>query len=316
VKKLSVVIVSYNSAHLLGQMFEAINISSKGIDVEYIVIDNASRDCSADRIIELKPDSQLVKNQTNVGFGRANNQALPYINSEYILLLNTDAFVSPDTLHKTLTFMDAHPACGLLGVRLTDRDGSLQPSARYFPNPINLFLQRTGLSKLTPRIRLVDDMTWDHRSVRECDWVPGCYLLIRKEVLNDIGLFDPRYFLYYEEVDFCFAAKRAGWQVVYYPDTSVIHIGGESAKSEGQISQGGRQLVALQIESELLYIRKNHGLIALLAHLALSLIAEFIQALRSMRHHKFRYAFTTITTRVRLLMKLTLATKIGTSNTR
>ena len=103
-------------------------------------------------------------------------------------------------------------------------------------------------------------MDWDHASVRECDWVPGCYYLIRREVIDQVGLFDPRYFLYYEEVDHCKRVKQAGWKVVYYPHTTVVHIGGESAKSVDQLNVDGRQIPTLQIESELLYFRKHHGL--------------------------------------------------------
>ena len=118
----------------------------------------------------------MIANSVNVGFGRANNQALPHVRGRYVLLLNTDAFVSADTLPKTVSFMDAHPRCGVLGVKLVGEDGSLQPSCRYFPTPWNVFLASTGLQRFFPRTRLVDDMSWDHASVRECDWVPGCYL--------------------------------------------------------------------------------------------------------------------------------------------
>jgi N-acetylglucosaminyl-diphospho-decaprenol L-rhamnosyltransferase len=164
-----------------------------------------------------------------------------------------------DSLTKTVAYMDAHPRCGILGAKLVVRDGALQPSARYFPTPLNIFLNRTGLSRIFRNVRMVDDMAWDHMAVRQCDWVPGCNYLVRKEVIDQAGLFDPRYFLYYEEIDHCFAAKKAGWEIVYFLRTTVVHIGGESAKSEGEITQSGHQIEALQIESELLYFRKNHG---------------------------------------------------------
>src|SRR6185295_455570 len=125
-------------------------------------------------------------------------------------------------------------------------------SCRYFPTPWNVFLSSTGIQRYFPRTRLVDDLDWDHASVRECDWVPGCYYLIRRGVLDDIGLFDPRFFLYFEEVDHCYRARKAGWPVVYYPDTQVLHIGGESAESVAKLTVG-RQILESQIESELLY---------------------------------------------------------------
>jgi len=221
---------------------------------------------------------ELIENKVNVGFARANNQALPHARGRYLLLLNTDAFIAPDTLQKTLEFMDTHPRCGVLGVKLVGRDGALQPSCRYFPTPWNVFLTTTGLKRYFPRTRLVDDMAWDHASVRECDWVPGCYYLIRREVIDQIGLFDPRYFLYCEEVDYCRAVRKAGWSVVYYPFTQVVHIGGESAETVGPLTSAGRQISTLQIESELLYFRKHHGLTGVLAAVQLSLLADTLSA--------------------------------------
>jgi N-acetylglucosaminyl-diphospho-decaprenol L-rhamnosyltransferase len=123
---------------------------------------------------------------------------------------------------------------------------------------------------------MVDDMTWAHDKVRTCDWVVGCYYLLRKEVVEDVGLFDHRFFLYFEEVDHCFAAKSKGWDVVFYPHTTVVHWGGESAKSVGTVTKSGQQLERLQIESELLYFRKNLGLVAVLGSVLLSVVADFL----------------------------------------
>lgn len=277
---ISTIIVSYNTAHLLGEAVGKLKAASHGLSLECIFVDNASADQSAAYIRQHFPGDLLIENQTNVGFGRANNQALPHVHGRYVLLLNTDAFVAPDTLTKTVEYMDQHPDCGILGVRLEGADGSLQPCARYFPTPWNTFIQRTGLHKLFSSTRLVDDMEWDHASVRECDWVVGCYYLVRKEVITQVGLFDPRYFLYFEEVDHCFSAKKAGWKVVFYPHTTVIHLGGESAKSSGAISKSGKQLSVLQVESEVLFMRKNHGLSGLLLHTFLTAVADLVQTLK------------------------------------
>ncbi len=268
---LDTLIVNYNTAQLLRPMFDACTSSATGLDVRYWVVDNASSD---DSVAVLQHDfafAGLKFNSQNLGFGRANNQLLPLVRSDadYVLLLNTDAFVAPDTLQKTLAYMQTHADVGVLGVRLVGRDGDLQPSCRYFPTPVNVFLSRTGLARLFPWVRLVDDMDWPHDQVRVCDWVPGCYYLVRKQVLDQLGLFDRRFFLYYEEVDHCKRVKAAGWKVVFYPHTTVVHIGGESAKSVGALSVSGRQLSALQIESEMLYFKKHHGLHGLWLHLLL-----------------------------------------------
>jgi len=121
-------------------------------------------------------------------------------------------------------------------------------------------------------------MGWDHASVRECDWVPGCYYLVRREVIERIGLFDPRFFLYYEEVDHCRAIRAAGWSVVYYPYTQVVHIGGQSAATSGAFNPTSRQISPLQIESELLYFRKHHGLTGVLISV---LLTNFNDSLRA-----------------------------------
>jgi len=271
---IDVLVVNYNTAALLQPMFSACEQATEGLAVRYWVVDNASRDDSVNVLRHQFPHVGLEVNTQNVGFGRANNQLLKHVQGDYVLLLNTDAFLSPDTLTKTLAYMQAHPQCGVLGVKLLGRDGALQPSCRYFPTPWNAFLARTGLSRFLPKTQMVDDMAWDHASVRECDWVPGCYYLVRRKAIEQVGLFDPRFFLYCEEVDHCKRVKASGWQVVYYPDTSVLHIGGESAKSDSEISESGRQISALQIESEMLYFRKHHGLSGLWFHLLLTALSN------------------------------------------
>jgi N-acetylglucosaminyl-diphospho-decaprenol L-rhamnosyltransferase len=272
------ILVSYNTSPLLGRLFAALDAARGMLRLQIIIVDNASRDDSVAILRSHHPDVELIENQTNVGFGRANNQALPLVRGRYVLLLNTDAFVSPDTLQKTVNFMDATPRCGVVGVKLVGPDGSLQPSCRYFPTPWNSFLVTSGLFRFFSSVRLVDDLSWDHATIRECDWVPGCYYLIRREVIDQVGLFDPRYFMYFEEVDHCRAVRKAGWSVIYYPWTQVIHIGGESAVSSAPLTHAGRQISALQIESELLYFRKHHGLSGVLTSVCLTMLAYSVKA--------------------------------------
>jgi hypothetical protein len=278
----SVIVVNYNTAHLLHDMGSALSAARAGLALEVIVVDNASRDGSVE-LLQTDPTfatARLIMNAVNVGFGRANNQAVEHATGRYVLLLNTDAFVSADTLAKTVARMDESPECGVIGVRLVGRDGAVQPSCRSFPTPWNLFLARSGLGRFFPKARMVDDVTWDDGKSQECDWVPGCYLLTRKALVDEVGLFDPRYFLYFEEVDFCRRVKLAGWRTVYLADTTVIHLGGESAKSDAALTTAGQQISVLQIESELLYFRKNHGRSGLFALVSLSWLADLIQAVK------------------------------------
>ncbi|HVR55628.1 MAG TPA: glycosyltransferase family 2 protein [Pseudolabrys sp.] len=284
---ITVVVVNYNTAHLLDRLFSALAAAQGDLRIQTIVVDNASRDNSVDILRTKYPAVELIENLTNVGFGRANNQAISRIEGQHVLLLNTDAFVSPDTFTKTLNFMTSAPRCGILGVKLVGEDGTLQPSCRFFPTPWNVFLVSTGLDRFFRNSRLIDDMKWDHSGIRQCDWIPGCYYLIRRQVIDQIGLFDPRFFLYYEEVDHCRRAIHAGWKVYFFPNTEVVHIGGESAKSEAPLTDAGRQIARLQIESELLYFRKHHGLAGLMTSIILTacgaLLATIKDVLRPVR---------------------------------
>lgn len=313
---ISVIFVSYNTSHLLRDVMTHLMASTRGLSVEVIFVDNASKDDSVHVIKTAFPECRLIENTKNVGFGRANNQALSFARGRYVLLLNTDAFVRPDTLLKTMAFMDSNLKCGILGVRLEGRDGVLQPCARYFPTPWNTFLLRSGLNRIFTGVQMVDNMAWDHSVTTKCDWVVGCFYLVRREVIAQVGLFDPRYFLYYEEVDHCFAAKRAGWDVVFYPHTTVIHLGGESAKSDGEVTKSGQQLQVLQIESELLYFRKNFGfsagLIAVVAAIVVDVFAAIKAILRRRDSSEIRHAWT----HAKLVVMLWLRTGMGAHATR
>jgi N-acetylglucosaminyl-diphospho-decaprenol L-rhamnosyltransferase len=312
----SIIFVSYNTADMTKKAIDLVKASQHTLNMEIFVVDNASRDGSSDLVANHFPDVHLISNQLNVGFGRANNQVLPHYKGRYILLLNTDAFVESDTLQKTFDFMERHPQTGILGVKLIGRDGVLQPSCRYFPTPLNVFLVKTGLFKLLPNVRLVDNMAWDHDDVRDCDWVPGCYYLIRREVVQRVGLFDPRYFLYYEEVDHCYATKQAGWKVTYFPNAPVVHIGGESAKTDHAISSVSRQVSALQIESDLLYFRKNLGLMSVLLHLFLSMVAECILMIKQLLKTPKRLFEILNFKAMVLFLKLSYRTRLGSRSLR
>lgn len=313
---ISVIIVNYNTGFLLEKCLRPIQNMMPGNGIEVILVDNASSDDSVERLKSNYSDFKTIFNAKNVGFGRANNQALALAKGRYVLLLNTDAFIAPDSISKTIAFMDTNPKCGVLGVRLEGRDGVLQPCCRYFPNPWNSFLHRTGLARFFRHVKMVDDMAWPHDEVRACDWVVGCYYLIRKEVIDQIGLFDPRFFLYFEEVDHCFAAKKAGWEVVFYPHTTVIHLGGESAKSAGEITQSGRQIEAIQMESELLYYRKNLGLAMCIMHITLSILGDLLLLLKRLLKRMDPLQAGLTWQHAKLLLTLFWRTRFATQSTR
>ena len=314
---LTTLLVSYNTKALLAPCLDALDRALAPIGGgATIVVDNASRDGSADYLRQNRPDVALIESRENVGFGRANNLALSRIETRFLLLLNTDAFVPPEALAGPLAYMEEHPQCGVLGVRLVGRDGEAQPGCRYFPTPLNTFWARAGLTRRFGSPRMVDDVEWDHRETRECDWVPGCYYLIRREVLDKVGLFDPRFFLYFEEVDHCREVKKAGWQVHFWPHVSVVHIGGESAKSDGSISKSGRQLEDLQLESSYLYFRKHHGLGGAISFLCLDLLADAILLAKAALKGKGWSRIGEILSHMKATLAIANVTRLGRAGTR
>lgn len=261
---ISVVIVSYNTRDLLRECLATLRKETEGIPNEVLVVDNASRDGSAEMVKDEFPEMHVIRTKVNLGFGGANNRALAVATGRYVVLLNSDAFLKPSALRKSIEHMDADPRVGLGGARLIGADGSWQASCRMFPSPLNDFLCLSGLAYKFPKSRFFgrQDNTWaDPDVAAEADWVPGAYSIIRRSVLNKVGYFDERFFLYYEEVDLCRRIKQAGYSVRYWPDVVVVHLGGESSKTVTSLTMSisGAQLELWQMRSAFLYYRKHHG---------------------------------------------------------
>jgi GT2 family glycosyltransferase len=266
----SILIVSFNTQRVLRECLESIERESAGLNVEISIVDNDSSDGSPEMIAKDFPAVRLVRSKVNLGFGAANNAALEGMQGRYIVLLNSDAFLCPDSLRLSVQHMDANPRAGLGGGKLVGRDLSWQPSARMFPSITTDFYVMTGLASRFPKSRTFGsfDRTWvDQSAAAEVDWVPGAFSILRAEVVEQVGFFDPAFFLYSEEVDLCRRIKAAGWQIWYWPDVSVIHIGGESSRQVKtlEMSSTGAQLVLWRMRSTLLYYRKHHGWKAWLA---------------------------------------------------
>ncbi|HEY9067841.1 MAG TPA: glycosyltransferase family 2 protein [Burkholderiaceae bacterium] len=313
---LSVILVNYNTAHLLERCLRHLRAASRELAVRVVIVDNASRDGSAAFIRETFPDCILVANQTNVGFGRANNQALALCPGPYVLLLNVDAFMYPDALTNCLRHMAANPRCGVLGARLLNPTGQGFYTGRPFPRPWHDFLIQTGLRREPPPVMLPLDARPPSGDSWHCDWVVGCFYMVRREVVEQVGLFDDRYFLYFEEVDHCRAVRAAGWTVECLASAHAIHIGGASAESEGELTASGRQISELQIESELLYFRKHNGLAGLLLTVMLNLTTYAVQALKWILKGRPLAGLGEIWRNAAAVCRLTLQTRFGTRATR
>jgi len=267
----SVILVSFNTRDLLRECLHTV-FAQTGVSLEVFVVDNASRDGSVEMLRAEFPQVRVIASPVNLGFAAANNRAMDLATGQYVVLLNTDAFLRPGDLALAVSKMDATPKAGLAGARLIGRDGHWQPSARQFPSVVNDLLSLSGLSAKFGRSRFFGkaDRTWaDPASPAAVDWVPGAFSIIRREVLDAIGHFDERFFLYYEEVDLCRRIVAAGWQIWYWPELVVVHIGGESSRQVRclSMSSSGSQLTLWRMRSALLYYRKHHPLQTRLAML-------------------------------------------------
>ena len=264
---ISILIVSFNTKDVLRECLESVVLSSHGLEVETIVVDNHSRDDSVAMLRSEFPWVQVIESAENLGFGRANNLAFSAARGRYIVLLNSDAFLQANTLRLSLSKMKANPSVGLASGRLVGRDGILQPSARMFPTPFRQWLVISGLADKFPTSRFFGqaDRTWaDPMEAAEVDWVPGAYSIIPASILHEHGFFDPRFFLYYEEVDLCLRIQNAGFKIMYWPEICIVHVGGESSRQVKtvEMSQTGAQLTLWRMRSTLLYYRKHHDSMA------------------------------------------------------
>lgn len=241
---LSIIIINYNTKKLLEGCLESIKKYTTGISYEVLVFDNASKDGSKEylkKIEKLDKHVRTVFNEKNIGFGGGNNYLLRKAKGKYILLLNSDTYLTKNIFSEMLSWMDAHPKAGIVTSALKNQDGSYQGTGGYFPT-----LTRVGALML-----FLDDVPFVNKFVkpfhpmrnnlpfskgtsfytkeRRIDWVTGAFFLMRKDVYEDVGDFDDDYFMYVEEVDYCYRAQEYGWQVYYLPRWEIVHLGGASS---------------------------------------------------------------------------------------
>jgi GT2 family glycosyltransferase len=234
VVKLSVVIVNYNVKHFIEQCLFSVLKAAQHVSCEVFVVDNNSVDGSVALIKERFPQITLIENKVNTGFSVANNQAIRLARGEYVLLLNPDTVVQEDTFVKTVAFMDEHPDAGGLGVKMLDGQGNFAPeSKRGLPTPAVAFYKMFGFSKLFPRSRKFGKyhLTYlPENEINEVDVLSGAFMLMRKSLLDKIGLLDETFFMYGEDIDLSYRITKAGYKNYYFPLTQIIHYKGESTK--------------------------------------------------------------------------------------
>ena len=266
---LSILIVTYNSAplmdQLLGQLQAEIGSPTFGWKAEVVLVDNGSRDGTAQLVANRHPWVKLVPNSVNLGFAAGNNLAAQFATGRYLLLLNPDAIPSPGALAQGIALMDAHPEAGMAGGELRNVRGEREPSARMFPTLRDELFTMSGLAAKYPTSRILArlDRRWaDPEKDASVDWIPGAFVFLPRGLFLALGGFDERFFMYYEEVDLCRRLHQGGHQVLYWPRLKAVHIGGASAKTvqSARVSRAGSQLESWRMRSALLYYRKHHGL--------------------------------------------------------
>jgi hypothetical protein len=211
--------------------------------------------------------------------------------------------------------MASEPRCGVLGAHLVDESGRGIVSGRTFPSSWEMFQLRTGLLSRRGRRPPESVDVSSQPPVQDCDWVVGCYYLVRRALVDQVGLFDPRYFLYYEEVDHCLAVHAAGWRVQCLNTARVTHVGGGSAASEGALSVG-RQISSFQQESGLLYFRKHGGVSGVWRHAALSVLTEVVLGLKFVLKRRRLSGLSAFTQQARMICRLMWQTRAGSRPTR
>jgi len=311
---LSIIVVAYNVKELCDECFRAIRASKDTLTKEILFVDNGSADGTADYVAKHFPEVTLIRSPTNLGFIRANNLAYGQAKGKYILMLNSDAFVCENTLQETVDFMRQHPETGVVGARLLGRDGVLQPSARYFPTPLKSFLNQCGLLDKVPFLGPLDDLTWDHKSVRDCDWVVGCYLLTRKDLVDSMGFFlREDFFMYNDDNDLCLRIKRLGYKVTYYP-VDCIHLGGATAKKMAKTTKAGKQVEKFQIESQAIYYRKNYHWGMVVWNLFLMELFGFLTLIKKLLFMKRDPPFKDVFDHMVLVWSIHLKTGLGSKS--
>jgi len=228
--ELSIIIVNWNTRNLLVQCLNSIYQTVETVEMEVWVVDNGSTDGSDAAAVERFPETKFVQNKVNVGFAKANNQALNTAAGRYYLLLNPDTQVSKGAIEKLISFMNAHPEAGGAGAQLINSDGSKQNSIANFPSLATELLNKSVLRRLFPRRFPGRGRVYPQPI--EVDSVIGACMMVRRQASDQVGLLDEDYFLFLEETDWCYRMKRAGWKIYHVPQAEVYHFQGKSAEAE------------------------------------------------------------------------------------
>jgi GT2 family glycosyltransferase len=283
---LSIVIVNYNVKYFLEQCLHAVRKASQNLTSEIFVVDNNSVDGSCAMMREKFPDVYLIENNENLGFSKANNQAIRLASGRHILLLNPDTVIEEDTLEKCLDYMDKNPDAGALGVKMIDGKGNFLPeSKRSFPTPRIAFYKMFGLSRLFPKSRIFSKYHLgylDENQVNNVEVLPGAFMMLRKTALDKVGLLDEDFFMYGEDIDISYRLIKAGYRNIYYPKTTIIHYKGESTR------KGSMNYVVTFYNAMIIFARKHFSRRMAKSYIMLINLAIYLRAFLAMARRFFK----------------------------
>ena len=235
---ISISIVSYNTRDLLRACLQSLEARREEVALEIIVIDNNSTDGSAEMVRAEFPKVLLIEAGENLGYGRANNRGLKDARGRHFFVLNSDTEVQPGALRALVDFLDNHPKAGAVTAQLILPDGSIQPSCATDPNLMKVFWEQTYLDRLFPHNKITGGYTmthWNYDDIREVEQVAGAAVVIRREAWQQIGGFDPAFFMYFEDTDLCIRLRKAGWSIWFLPGARVHHKVGASSDKDWQL---------------------------------------------------------------------------------
>ena len=277
--EISIVIVSWNTRDLLRACLKSIYATMDEIAFEVIVVDNASEDGSAEMVESEFPEATLIRSESNLGFAAGCNLGLRKATGRFLMILNSDAELTAGAVSRMLDFMERRPDAGLVGPKLVSPDGTLQINGQRFPTLAREILGVIRAQKLIPGVATLGWGREDFDRDAEVDSLAGACMLVRREVVEQVGLLDERFFMYFEDVDWCRRTKRAGWKIYYLGEAQIVHGWACSSAKQGIVRSH-----ELLHRSRYLYFRKHHGLIQAAA---IGIISRLVQIAFAFKYRNY-----------------------------
>ena len=255
----SICIVNWNTKDLIYKCIRSIKEKTTGVTYEIIVVDNNSQDSSTKMLKEQFPDCRVIESKVNLGFVKGNNRAVQEASGKYILYLNPDTELVTNAIYGMFNFLELNKTFGAVGCRLTNKDGSIQYTcASTFPTPLNELCFFLFLYRIFPNIKMFSSrelVYWDHKDSRSVDCLSGACMMVSKNIINKLGGFDEKIFMYSEDLDLCFRILKDGWKIYYLSTEAIIHYEGSSTQKKKNVNFS----ILLQRQSNYYFIFKNLG---------------------------------------------------------